>query len=140
MKTERIFVDTNVFLRYLTNEVPAQADAIQHLLQRAADDEIALVTNSLAIAEIVWALESFYRLAPGDIRDRILAILNTPGLEVVDGDMILQAVSAYVEKGVDLIDALNAAWMPAHGLRQACTFDPRYLARFEGLSVHVPGE
>lgn len=140
MKTERIFVDTNVFLRYLTNEVPAQADAIQHLLQRAADDEIALVTNSLVIAEIVWALESFYRLARGDIRDRILAILNTPGLEVVDGDMILQAVSAYVEKGVDFIDALNAAWMLAHGLRQACTFDLRRFARFEGLSVHVPGE
>ncbi len=140
MKIERLFVDTNIFLRYLTNDVPAQADAIQRLLQRAGAGEVALVTNSLVIAEIVWTLESFYRLARGDIRDRILAILNTPGLEVVDGDMILQAVSGYVEKGVDFIDAFNAAWMLAHGLQGACTFDRKHFARFEGLSVHVPGE
>jgi predicted nucleic acid-binding protein len=140
MRAERLFVDTNVFLRYLTNDVPAQADAIERLLQRAATGEAVLVTNSMVIAEIVWTLESFYGLARSDIKGKVLAILNTPGLEVVDGDMILQAIGAYVEKGVDFIDAFNAAWLSAHGLRAVCTFDRKHFGRFEGLSVDVPGE
>ncbi len=30
---ERVFVDTNLFLRYLTNDVPVQADAVERLRQ-----------------------------------------------------------------------------------------------------------
>ncbi|RMF86682.1 MAG: hypothetical protein D6736_14535, partial [Nitrospinota bacterium] len=85
MKAERIFADTNLFLRYLTNDVPAQADAVEQLLQRAATGEILLVTNSLVIAEIVWTLESFYGLTREAVKEKVLAILNTPGLEVGDG-------------------------------------------------------
>ena len=84
MKLERVFADTNLFLRYLTNDVPAQADAVEHLLHRAAAGEIILVTNTLVVAEIIWTLESFYRLTKDDIQAKILAILNTVGLEVVD--------------------------------------------------------
>lgn len=29
MKPERVFVDTNLFLRYLTDDVPTQADAVE---------------------------------------------------------------------------------------------------------------
>jgi predicted nucleic acid-binding protein len=35
MKPERVFADTNLFLRYLTNDVPDQADAVERLLRRA---------------------------------------------------------------------------------------------------------
>ena len=47
MTPERMFADTNVFLRYLTNDIPAQADAVERLLHRAAGGEITLVMNSL---------------------------------------------------------------------------------------------
>jgi predicted nucleic acid-binding protein len=60
---ERLFIDTNVFLRYLTNDVPEQADAVERLLIQAMQGDVILVTNSLVIAEIVWALDSFYRVS-----------------------------------------------------------------------------
>jgi uncharacterized protein len=56
--SERLFADTNVFLRYLTNDVPEQADAVEHLLVRVMQGEIILNPNSLVIAEIVWTLDS----------------------------------------------------------------------------------
>ena len=140
MNPERIFADTNVFLRYLTDDVPAQADAVEQLLRRAAAGEIVLVTNSLTIAEIVWTLESFYQLARDDIQKKILAILNTPGLEVAEGDLVLQAVIWYAEKRVDFIDAYNAAWLLAQGITVACTFDRKHFSRFDGISVRTPGK
>jgi len=35
----------------------------------------------VVVGEIVWTLESFYHLPRTDIRDKVVAILNTPGLE-----------------------------------------------------------
>ena len=92
MKPERVFADTNLFLRYLTNDVPAQADAVEELLRQAAAHELVLVTHSLVIAEIVWTLESYYRLPRNRVQENVLALLNTPGLEVVDADLVLQAI------------------------------------------------
>ena len=139
METERIFADTNLFLRYLTNDVPAQADAVEQLLQRAAAGEITLVINSLVIAEIVWTLESHYGLARESIKKMVLAILNTPGLEAGESDLVLQAIFGYADKNVDFIDAFNAVWMLDRGLTTAYTFDQKHFSRLEGIGVRVPG-
>ncbi len=40
MNPERLFADTNLFLRYLTNDIPQQADAVETLLRRAAAGEV----------------------------------------------------------------------------------------------------
>ncbi len=138
MKAETLFADTNLFLRYLTNDVPAQADAVEALLKRAAQGQIRLTATSMVVAEIVWTLESFYRLPKKDISDKILAILNTPGLEVEASDQLLQAAVWYTEKNVDFIDAFNAAWMLLHGIASAATFDKKHFNRFDHILVATP--
>ena len=39
MTLEQVFVDTNLFLRYLTNDIPEQADQVEQLLQRAQNGD-----------------------------------------------------------------------------------------------------
>jgi len=138
-KSERFFVDTNLFLRYLTNDLPEQADAVEALFRRAARGEVVLVTSSLVIAEIVWTLESHYHLDRPEVQRLVLAILNTPGLEVAEREVLFRAVFWYVEKNVDFIDAYNAAWMFQQGISGVYTFDKRHFGRFEGMSVLAPG-
>jgi predicted nucleic-acid-binding protein len=140
MQIERVFADTNLFLRYLTNDLPAQADAVEQLLHRAAAGKVVLVTNSLVVAEIVWTLESYYGLGRDSIKKQVLAILNTPGLEVAEGDLVLQAISWYADKNTDFVDAFNASWLLAQGLTTACSFDHKHFSRLEGISIQVPGE
>jgi uncharacterized protein len=136
---ERVFADTNLFLRYLTDDVPAQADAVEELLRRASTGEIILVINSLVIAEIVWTLESYYGLPRDSIKSKVLAILNTPGLEAVEGDLLVQAIFWYADKNIDFVDAFNAAWLLTRGLTTAYTFDRKHYSRIEGIQVQVPG-
>jgi predicted nucleic-acid-binding protein len=138
MKLERVFVDTNLFLRYLTNDVPDQANAVEQLLHRAAEGEISLITNTLVIAEIVWTLESFYHLAKDDIREKVLAILNTPGLKVAGSDQVLQAITWYADQNVDFNDAYSAAWLLDQGMTVAYTFDRKHFSRLSGVTVRVP--
>lgn len=135
---ERLFADTNLFLRYLTNDVPHQADAVEVLLRRAAAGEVRLVTNSLVIAEVVWVLETVYGLSRPSIAEKVLAILNTLGLEVPEAEILLQAVIWYTEQNVDFTDAYNGAWMLAHGIDTACTFDRRHFRRLPGIRVLQP--
>lgn len=134
----RAFVDTNLFLRYVTNDVPEQADAVEKLLGRAAAGEVRLVTSAMVMAEIVWTLESFYELSRAAIKEILLGILNTPGLEVETADLIIQAVVWFEEKNVDFIDAYNVAWMMEHELVELWSFDKKHLKRFEQISLNSP--
>jgi predicted nucleic acid-binding protein len=138
MSPERLFADTNLFLRYLTNDIPQQADAVETLLRRAAAGEVTLLTNSLVIAEIVWVLETVYRLSRPSIAEKVLAILNTPGLEVPEAEILLQAIAWYKEQNLDFADAYHAACMLSQGIHTVCTFDRRHFRRIPGLTVLQP--
>ena len=97
-----------------------------------------LVTTSLVIAEIVWTLESYYRVDKKEIQTMVLGILNTDGLEVTNSGLLLQAVVPYVEKNVDFIDAFNAAWMVMNNVNSIYTFDKKHFNRFDGIFVETP--
>lgn len=135
----RVFVDTNLFLRFLTRDVPAQATEVRHLFERAARGEIALICNAMVIAEIVWTLTSFYKLARIDIAEKVLAILNTPGLEVESARLLSQAVTDFAERNVDFIDAYNAAWSAVNGVDVIGTFDRKHYQRLDVPPATVPG-
>ena len=138
MEAETVFADTNLFLRYLTNDIPAQADLVESLLHRAAKGKVNLVTTSMVIAEIVWTLESYYELDKKEIQTMILGILNTDGLEVIDSDLILPAIVHYTDKNVDFIDAFNAAWMVKNDVDKIYTFDQKHFSRFEEIVAELP--
>jgi len=140
MKNEAvIFADTNLFLRFLTNDVPKQAKAVHKLLLQATQGDISLITTSMVIAEIVWTLESYYQKSKEDIQEMVLSFLNTPGLEVDNGDLVIRALRWYVDKNIDFIDAYNAAWMDVKEINSIYTFDQNHFARVEGITVLSPG-
>ena len=68
----------------------------------------------------------------------ILGILNTDGLEVIDSDLILQAIVHYTDKNVDFIDAFNAAWMDKNDVDKIYTFDQKHFNRFEKILAELP--
>lgn len=136
----KYFVDTNIFLRYLTQDVPAQARAVDRLLAEAEQGKRKLHTSVLTIAEIVWTLESYYELGKEEIRDRVVGILNTPGLEVESGDLVARAVGLYADENIDFIDACNGLWMQDHGISSVVTFDTKHFQRIPELEAITPGD
>ncbi|MEJ2748702.1 MAG: PIN domain-containing protein [Anaerolineae bacterium] len=140
MTNEVAFVDTNLFIRILTNDHPRLAQAALSVFQKAADGELTLVINDLLIAEIIWVLESFYELDASNIRQKVLKFLNTPGLKVEPADLSsrVPALNLYVEKNIDYIDAYIAAWMKAHDISIIYTFNKKHFSRIDGIEVRVP--
>jgi len=137
---DELFVDANVFLRFLTNDLPEKAREVERMLQRAGAGKLKLYTSVLVVAEIVWVLESYYELTREAIGEKILAMLNTPGLMVEDDALIVQCTALYMDKNVDFIDAYNAVWMAAQGLTQAVTFDTKHFDRLQGIKALRPAQ
>lgn len=132
------FLDANIFIRYLTNDDPAKADRVEHLLERAAEGQIHLVTTELVIAEVVWVLESFYKLDNRTIGPMIRAILATPGLEVINGPLLEKAVEHYLGRNIDFIDGYIAAVMERRGISEIFSYDRKHLARLEAIQRREP--
>ncbi len=130
-----VFVDANVFLRYLTNDVPARAAAVEELFLRAAQGKVRLVTNAMVIAELVWVLESHYRLDRAGVLERTLAVAHMDGLALSDIDLLTDAMFLYESAKIDFIDAYNACWMKRHALRYAVTFDEKHFSRVDWVTV-----
>lgn len=131
----RVFVDTNVFLRFLTNDDPAKAKRVEGLFREAVRGRIVLETSILVIAEIIWTLESYYKLEKSVIAEKVEKILNTPNLECDEASRILFALDTYVQQNVDFIDAYHAFYMKDQGLTRIATYDRKHFSRIPWIQI-----
>jgi len=132
------FVDTNLFVRYLTADDPAKADRVEALLDKAAAGQIKLVTADIVIAELVWVLESAYGLKPTAIAPMIRAILATPGLEVINAALVARALDHYQGHNIDFVDGYIAAIMEKSDIGEIFSFNRRHLQRLGHLKRLEP--
>ena len=120
------FLDTNIFIRFLTDDVPEKVDACEEIFKKAVEKQETLFTTDLVIAEIVWVLESFYELPKNEVQDKVEKILNTPNLICPHKDLILSALVLYSEKNIDYIDAYNALILKENGIEELYSYDKHY--------------
>ncbi|NJD66619.1 MAG: type II toxin-antitoxin system VapC family toxin [Chloroflexi bacterium] len=111
-----VLLDTNVFLRHLLQDHPEQSPASTALLERIESGVLAGWVTPMAVAEMVWVLSgSTYGLTRDDIRDGLSALLELPGLRVVDNRALRRALELYASLSIDFIDAYHGALAEAAG-------------------------
>ena len=131
---EPIFVDTNVFLRFLVRDVEPFYQKAKELFEKAEEGEVKLETNELVIAEIVWALESYYDFSKAEIKKVIDSILDTKNLKVANQTRIKEAVGVYASGRMDFIDSYNISYIKAKGFKKVATFDIKHFKNVEGIA------
>lgn len=113
------FVDTNVLIRHLTGEPPAQARRATRYLEQA--DELLL--PDLILAEVVYVLESFYEVARAQVASILHAILALPAIRVLDTQLLHRAVEVYEVHRLDFADAYLVASAERTGIGVIVSFD-----------------
>lgn len=134
-KTKRIVIDTNLLIRYLVNDDSRKALVVDTLLKKAGRGDVHILMPSIVVAELVWVLESFYKMEAAEIADLVDSILNTPGLTVSDESIVRSALKQYRTKGVDLVDAWIAAFAQDKGVNELHTFDRKHFKGIDGITV-----
>lgn len=134
----RAVIDTNLLVRYLTEDDPVKANDVKRLLLKAAKDEVRLLIPSVVIAELVWVLQSFYKLDRTEIVPLLNAILHTHGVEVSEKSVVSGAIALYRDSAMDFIDAWIIAFAGAMDVRSVYTFDRKHFKGIAGIEMIHP--
>jgi predicted nucleic-acid-binding protein len=116
-----IAIDTNVVVRLLTNDDPAQAARAADLLAR----ERVLVPKTVLL-ETEWVLRYSYELPSSAVLAAFRKLLGLPQVAAEDATAIARALELY-EGGMDFADALHLA--SARDTTAFATFDTRLAKR-----------
>ncbi len=129
----RAFLDTNVLIRHLTGDPPSQAKRATAFLRRA--DE--LILTDLVLAEMVYVLESFYRISRADMALMVRALLALPSIIVADHGLLLRAVELYETRGLDFAEAYLVSLAEITNVNRVASFD-RQIDRVKGITRVEP--
>lgn len=129
-----IGLDTNVVIRYLTQDDPKQAAAASRLFEGSLSADkpgyIALIT----LCEIAWVLADCYGADRSRIRAVIEGLLGSKQILVEDADLVWRALRASQDSTADFSDALVGQTMTARGCEKIVTFD-KSAAKLPGFEL-----
>lgn len=132
MKT--VFVDSNVFLRFLTTDDEEQHGKSVKLLRKADEGKIILVTGPPVFFEIAWTLRSAYGQPKEQILELLQTILGMGGLKVIDAELVDNAIELARKCGQEFADAYICASASAHGVDEIASFNRKH---FEKLGAKL---
>ena len=131
---KKIFVDTNLFIRYLINDIPSQIDKVENLFDLAKKGDVRLITGPPVFFEMAWTLKSFYKMGRKRIYEYLSSILGLPGLEVTDLDILEEALELFYHTSSDFSDAYIAISSKRVGAESVATFNVKH---FKNLNVRL---
>ena len=126
---KKVFVDTNLFIRYLINDIPSQIDKVEVLFDLAEKGELRLVTGPPVFFEMAWTLKSFYNMSRKRIYECLSSILGLPGLEVTDLDILEEALELFFRTSSDFSDAYIAVLSKKVGAESVATFNAKHFKK-----------
>ncbi|AYF47570.1 type II toxin-antitoxin system VapC family toxin [Pseudomonas fluorescens] len=117
-----IGLDTNVLVRYVTQDDPVQSAKASELIESLTTASPGFV-SMVSIVELVWVLQSCYQSAKSDVVTVLETLLRTRELTVEHGEIIWQALRKFVANKADFADCLIERCAHAAGCKYTATFD-----------------
>jgi predicted nucleic acid-binding protein len=120
------FVDTNVFVRFITGDDPVKQAAAQALFRRMEAGSITLRAPDTVIADAVFVLCSarLYNPPRPRVRTELATLLRCPHLKVHNRRILLRALDIFAGyPRLDFGDAMILAAMERRGSTDVYSYD-----------------
>ncbi len=118
-----IGVDTNVLVRYLTQDDSIQARKVDTFLAVAVDDESRLHVDDIVLCEMVWVLRAAYRFGKPAISEALDKLMSTVIFSFDDRELLRGALADYLNGPGDFSDYLIGRRNARSGCEHTVTFD-----------------
>lgn len=124
-----IAVDTNILVRFLTQDDPLQFEQSRYIFQ-----SYNVFIADTVILETEWVLRFAYKFKPPEICHAFRLLFGLPNVNLNNPTSMAQVIDWH-EKGMDFADALHLAGS------QHCvdfyTFDEKFLKKAQDLSSNT---
>ena len=128
-----IALDTNVLVRFLTQDDDAQFQVAAGLIEGRTRAVPGYVCREVMI-ELVWVLERAYKYSREEIAEALLSIVTASQLSVENAQDIASVVNLYRKEGYDFADLMIRQAAQRTENRVLKTFDQK-LARLDGVEL-----
>ncbi|MBM3226371.1 MAG: type II toxin-antitoxin system VapC family toxin [Candidatus Tectomicrobia bacterium] len=116
-------LDTNVIVRYLTQDDPVQAQKATQVIEEGVDQGEAFYLTSIVVCELVWVLESAYDYTRHDIQTVLDRIFRTAQFRFEHKDQLWLALHDYRAGKADFSDYLIGRLSMQMDCTETLTFD-----------------
>lgn len=120
--SKRRLVDTNLIVRYLVQDHEKHARAAGRLFDACDRGDVVIIVLPVVLAECVFVLESFYKHPRTDIASALRQLISSPGVEISEVTVQLDALKRYKGTKAHFVDCLIAANAVAKNI-PVSTFD-----------------
>jgi predicted nucleic-acid-binding protein len=115
-----VAIDTNVLVRYLTEDDEAQAEAAAKIIEAAS----AVLVSTLVLAETTWVLRRAYKHSPTEVAAALRGFIDAQGVEV--DEAAAESGLRFLEQGGDFADGIIAHEAKRHRCDCLVTFDRNF--------------
>ena len=117
-----IGLDTNVLVRYVTQDDPKQSPLATNLIESLTANSPGYITV-VSTVELVWVLSSCYGSTKGEICEVLESLLRTKELVVAHADTVWKALRVFRSGKADFADCLIERSANEAGCTHTATFD-----------------
>jgi predicted nucleic-acid-binding protein len=117
-----IGLDTNVVVRYITQDHPAQSAAAVKVMDSLSSDLPGFL-SMVVIAEVVWVLQFSYRFTRDEIEHVVERLLRSKELVLERAEIVSQALRKFRASRANFADCLIERCAHAAECQYVLTFD-----------------
>ena len=128
-----IGLDTNILVRYLAMDHPAQSHAAKQVVEALSPLEPGWI-SMVVLAELVWTLKKTYQLEKDRIIGIIEGLLASKDIQLEECENVQSAVLLFRNSRAGFSDCLLSISAKPAGCRKVVTFD-RIAARDLGMEL-----
>lgn len=118
-----IGLDTNVIIRYLTQDDARQSAAASKLFERILTIDRPGFVGLITLCEVAWVLADCYDADKARTAGVIAGLLGSRQLVVEEAEVVWKTLRAWEKSSADFSDALLGQVLLARGCDKVMTFD-----------------
>lgn len=118
-----IGLDTNVLVRYLTQDDPTHAALATRVMEQELTEDAPGFVGLVVLVETIWVLQRLYRASTEEIRESVNDLLGCGSIVVESRDVVARALATAAKNSCGLADAIVSASALNAGCTKIVSFD-----------------
>lgn len=120
-----IGIDTNVLVRYLTEDDETQSVKAIELIDKYTGTNGAIFINNIVVCELIWVLERGYKYSKEEVITVLKSILTTVEFCFEDHKILWVSATEYAVSAGDFADILIGQLNSQNDCTQTFTFEKK---------------
>ncbi len=119
------YIDTNIFLRFLTERKENLPQDLLEFFQNLQDGSMKAKCLDIVFFQVIFVLKSFYKVNKDEIIKIMENMLSLDGLYIKNRRILEKTLELWEKHSDDIIDCYIVANMEQDGENELYTFDKR---------------